>query len=161
MSQDVKLFHQCDHVVGGKQHAAHLCPRCLGKGYYYDISFDEAGKAITTSGQIKLQQEVLKIINDIRGDNPFFPDWGSGIHDYIGSKASKLDRMKIGYDVRMTLEYLRELQVDAREKYNNMADNEIIQNVLSVDVDQIIMGYDVDVKFSNIQEEIYEQAIEL
>lgn len=161
MSQDVKIFHQCDHVVGHKQHAAHLCPRCLGKGYYYDISFDEAGKAITTSGTIKLQQEVLKAVNDIRGDNLFFPNWGSGIHDFIGRKASKLDKMKIGLDVRLTLEYLRELQVDARRQYNNMNDNEVIQNVTAVDVDQYQLGYDVGVQFSNLEEEIYEQSIEL
>jgi len=161
MSQDVKLFHQCDHYVGGKQYAAPLCPRCLGKGYYYDISFDGSGKAITTSGTIKLQQEVLKAVNDIREDNLFFPRWGSGLHGFIGQKSSKLDRMKMGYDVRETLDYLRDLQLEAREDYRNMDDSEIIQDIEAVTVTPITTGYDVNVRFTNIESEIYGQSIEL
>ena len=40
MSIDAELFTLCDHYTGGKQYAPEKCPKCGGKGYYYDISYD-------------------------------------------------------------------------------------------------------------------------
>lgn len=161
MSQDVKLFHQCDHFTGGKQYTIEHCPKCLSKGYYYDISFDNAGKAVTTSGTIKLQQEVLKAMHDIRGDNLFFPRYGSGIHDFIGRKATVLDRMKIDYDVRLTLEHLRQLQMAANDVYGNFTEDEVLQGVEAVNIEQFVTGYNVGVTIKNVSNEIYDQSIEL
>ena len=161
MSQDVKLFHQCDHFTGGRQYTIEHCPKCLSKGYYYDISFDATGKAVTVGGTIKLQQEVLKAMHDIRGDNIFFPNYGSGIHDFIGRKATVTDTMKMDYDLRRTLEYLRQLQNLAARTYGNMSDDEVIKDVDSVDIQRFLTGYAVSVKFSNVSNETYDQQIEL
>ena len=161
MSRDVKLFHKCDHFTGGRQYTIEHCPKCLSKGYYYDIGFDTTGKAVLTTGSIKLQQEVLKAMHDIRGDNLFFPRYGSGIHDFIGRKATVLDRMKIDLDVRMTLDYLRQLQLAAQRQFGNFTEDEVLLGVNAVNIDQITTGYNVGVEITNVGDEVYSQEIEI
>jgi hypothetical protein len=159
MSYDVKIFNLCDHYTGGKQYMPEKCPKCLGKGYYYDIAFDKAGQAVLATGSIKLQQEMLKIINDVKGDNPFFERWGSELHDLIGQKSTKLTSPKLQLMIRTSLEYLRFLQCEESDTYNNMTMDEILLGVESIKVDNYYVGYDVSVVIKNTSNEILEQTI--
>ena len=91
MSTDVKVFNACNHVVNGERYTQDTCPLCRGKSYYKDIAFDNSGKAVLCTGEIKLQQEVLKIMDDPKGGNKFHPNWGDELianhsHAYLGSK---------------------------------------------------------------------------
>ena len=62
MSKDVQFFNMCNHIIDNKYYDLYACPRCYGKSYYIDICFDNAGEAVLAQGDIKLQQEILKII---------------------------------------------------------------------------------------------------
>ena len=159
MSVDVKIFTQCDHFTGGKQYIVERCPKCGGKGYYYDISYDLQGQAKLVTGTIKLQQEMLKIINDVRGNNLFFLRWGSELHDSIGTKRDKLTGSKLQVMVRMSLEYLRHLQLSQQEEYGNMTNDEVLLGVESIDIKDYVVGYDIDVTIKNTSNEILNQAI--
>lgn len=159
MSLDVKIFNICDHYTGGKQYLANLCPKCLGKGYYYDIHFDESGQAVLATGTIKLQQEMLKIINDVKGDNLFYTKFGSEIHDFVGQKSTKLTSNKLEFMIRQSLEYLRALQLAENDEYNNMNYDEILLGVESINIQQYLVGYDVAVTIKNTSNEILSQTI--
>ena len=159
MSTDVKYFCMCDHYANHKQYNYDMCPKCQGRGYYYDITFDASGNPVLATGTIKLQQEMLKIINDVRGNNQYFERWGSTIHDIIGTKATNMPKTKCEMAIRFALEYLRLLQLMENEDYKNMADNEILLDVQSVQVDQYDRGYDFHVTIKNQEEEILDQSI--
>ena len=161
MSVDVKLFNHCNHFTGGKQYTIETCPKCLGAGYYYDIAYDEANKVILTNGTIKLQQEVLKAMNDVKGENVFFPKYGSEIHGYVGRKSTVTSRMKMEYSIRQTLEYLRALQVAENNQYENMTSDEILQGVSRVDITPLVDGYDVGVTIANVSNTVLNQTIQL
>ena len=159
MSVDAKIFTLCDNYTGGKQYIPDRCPKCLGKGYYYDISYDLQGRAKLVTGTIKLQQEVLKIINDVKGDNPYFARWGSELHDLIGSKQDALTSAKLQMMVRTSLEYLRLLQVTEHEEYKNMTMDEILLGVESINVQDYVVGYDLNVTIKNTSDELLDQTI--
>jgi len=159
MSVDVDIFTQCDHYTGGKQYIIDRCPKCRGNGYYYDIDYDLQGHAKLITGSPKLQQECLKIINDVKGDNPFFLRWGSEVHNQIGKKQDKLTSSKIQMMIRMSLDYLRHLQLAQQDKYKNMTTDEILLGVEHIDIKNYVVGYDLDVTLKNASNEILDQTI--
>lgn len=159
MAKDVKIFNLCDHYTGGKQYIVERCPKCLGNGYYYDIAFDNSGQAVLATGTIKLQQEMLKIINDVKGNNLFFPRWGSELHGFIGQKATKLDNAKMQLMITTSLEYLRFLQCEESDTYRNMSTDEILLGVESMNIVNYVVGYDVSVTIKNNSNSILTQTI--
>lgn len=164
MSKDVKLFCACDHVVDGKMYQDRFCPKCFGKNYYYDLSFNNDGNVITTQGEIKLQQEVLKIMNDAKGGNVFFPNWGNllSTDEFIGGKNLKAMDEKIKMIVYQTLQHLKNVQINNQIIFENMTENEIIEEIEEIKVKAIPpSGYVVGVKFSNVVGKVYEQIIVL
>ena len=159
MSVDAKIFTLCDHTTGGKVYSVDLCPKCLGKGYYYDIDFDLQGQAKLITGTQKLQQEVLKIINDERGNNLYFNRWGSEVHDLIGSKQDKLTNSRLQIMVRMSLEYLQLLQQSAHSEYENFSSDEILLGIESIEMQSDVVGYDMRVTLKNQSNDILDQTI--
>ena len=159
MSTDIKMFCLCDHYCNHKQYSYDLCPKCKGMGYYYDITFDVSGNPVLATGTIKLQQEMLKMVNDVRGNNRYFERWGSTIHDIIGSKATNLPTAKCEIAIRMCLEYLRLLQLAENETYDNMTDDEILLDVERIVITSFDRGYDFDITIKNQSDEILEQSI--
>lgn len=159
MSIDAKIFTPCDHYTGGKQYIVDRCPKCLGKGYYYDIEFDLQGQAKLITGTQKLQQEVLKIINDERGNNLYFSRWGSEIHNLIGSKQDRLTNSRLQIMVRMSLEYLQLLQQSAQTEYENFSSDEILLGVENIEMQSYVVGYDMKVTLKNKSNDILEQTI--
>ena len=69
------VFNGCNHMINGTLYASNLCPKCRGKNYYKDIAFDNNGHAILCDKEIKLQQEVLKIVDDPKFGNKFHQLW--------------------------------------------------------------------------------------
>jgi len=138
-----------------------MCPKCKGKGYYYDITFDASGNPVLATGTIKLQQEMLKIINDVRGNNKYFERWGSTIHDIVGSKMTNMPAAKCEMAVRFALEYLKLLQTIEDEEYKNMTKDEILLDVESVKTTQFDRGYNLHIAIKNQSDELLDQSIYL
>lgn len=162
MSKDIKLFTACNHVINGETYSPGECPRCYGVNYYYDLTFDNEGKIITTNGEIKLQQEVLKIMNDKKGGNKFFTEWGNPIisDGYIGSKNTHATAERIRMAVYETLQHLKNVQINNQIIFNNMTEEEIIEDIEEIYVKSIPpSGYVIGVKFTNAIDTIYEQTI--
>ena len=159
LSTDIKLFCQCDHYANHKQYNYDMCPKCKGNGYYYDITFDVSGNPVLATGTIKLQQEMLKIVNDVKGNNKYYEEWGSTVHDIIGSKMTNMPAAKCELAVRMALEYLKLLQITENTNYENMTNDEILLDVEKVNIIQFDRGYELDITIKNQSDEIFEQTI--
>ena len=159
MSIDAEIFTMCDHYTGGKQYAPEKCPKCGGVGYYYDISYDNQGQAKLVTGTVKLQQEVLKIINDEKGNNIFFERWGSELHNLIGTKKTKLTNSKVQMMIITSLEYLQLLQNQENNLYKNMSQDEILLGIKDINVDDYNVGFDVSVTIENQSNEILNQTV--
>ena len=165
MSTDVKVFNACNHVVNGERYTQNTCPLCKGKSYYKDIAFDNNGKAVLCTGEIKLQQEILKIMDDPKGGNKFHINWGDELitnnsHAMLGSKNLPLVAQRIRIIIYETMVYLKNVQVNNQVLFKNMSEEEIIDQIVSIDVDTYSpVGFIVNVKFSNLEGEIFTQQI--
>jgi hypothetical protein len=160
MSQDVKFFVACDHLVDNRIYNNDECPRCYGKGYYLDIHFDNSGQAVLTTGSLKLQQEILKVIMDEKYKNVFHPLWGSELHDLPGSKNLRITRVKIEMAVRSAIEYLKNVQLAEYAEFKNLTTEEILDQILYIEVTPLgPTGYSVNVVISNSVGELMSQTI--
>lgn len=167
MSIDVKMFNGCNHVIDGKRYKLEDCPLCNGFGLYYDICFDREGQVITCSKSTKLQQEVLKIINDKKFANKFHKEWGNMLinivdNGIIGKKNLPNTKEKIKMIIYKTLEYLKSLQVNNQIVFKNMNDEEILKNILDIQVTPINnIGYEISISFDDLAGNIYTQKISI
>ena len=134
MSKDVKMFCACDHIVDGVSYIDSSCPKCYDKGYYYDIYFDEAGQSVLTSGTLKLQQEILKILIDKKGENVFDTEWGSDLYDMGGFKNLNINKAKAEMFIIQALDYLKSLQVGENFVYDNFSVDEVLSDIKSLDI---------------------------
>ena len=100
-------------------------------------------------------------MNDVRGNNIFFPQWGCELHGLIGEKHTKLTSSKLQMMIRLSLEYLRFLQCEEHEVYRNMTSDEILLGVESINVKDLVVGYDVSVTIKNMSDEIIGDVIQL
>lgn len=162
MSRDVKYFNACDHIVNDKTYDIQLCPKCYGKGYYFDVYFDNVGEIITSEDEIKLQQEMLKVIIDHKFNNLFHEDWGSQLHNLIGSKNNEITKNKIKMLARQAEEYLQKVQINEYRQFNNLNEKEIIKDIVSVDIKRVgETGYLITILIKNVADNIFEQTIEI
>ena len=160
MSLDVKFFTACSHVVNGIQYRYDLCPRCYGRGYYIDISFDSGGKAVLTGGPIKMQQEILKILIDHKGSNPFHLNWGSEVYTLPGHKQTRITKTRIELMIREAIEYLRRLQKNEALTNKYVTDSEIIKDISYITIKRVgITGWSVYVVLTNNVQEVYSQVV--
>lgn len=162
MSYDVKFLNACNHIVNNVSYDIQLCPKCLGKGYYLDCCFDKKGGAITAQDDIKLQQEILKIIIDNKKGNLFHEEWGSLVTTLIGSKNNEITKNRLKVLVRQAEEYLQRVQLIEFEEHKQLNEKEIISAIESVDVQNISpTGYLVTVRIANEVGDIYEQSVKI
>jgi hypothetical protein len=162
MSKDVKLIVACNHIVNGKTYESDRCPKCYGKGYYYDIYFDGFGQPSIAEGNIKLQQEMLKIIIDHKYHNQFHKLWGSDVNSMIGSKNININKSKLELIIRDTLQHLRNVQISEQIKYNNITDEEILDKILYINIMPLgPTGYNIEVIISNDLGQTFVQTIKI
>ena len=161
MSSDVKFFTACDHQVNGTTYESPYCPRCYGKGYYLDVSFDASGDAVTTSGSIKLQQEMLKVLLDKKGSDVFDKNFGSDIYLYLGHKKLLITKSKLEMAVRRAIEYLKKVQENEADTNATISSEEIFDSIKYIEITAIsITGWKLNVYCSNMVSEVYSQSID-
>lgn len=86
--REPQLKWPCTHNLPSGQYTLYTCPRCLGKGYFYDIKFDAGGLIPQVWDETKLAQELEKIT--ITDFNPFHPEYGAKLKSRVG-QVSKDD----------------------------------------------------------------------
>ena len=163
MSKDMMIFNLCDHMINGEKYNIEDCPLCKGKSYYYDIAFNQKGEIETCEDSIKLQQEVLKILTDIKGGNRFFPNYGNELtKDTIGKKKNSTTQQRIQIALYDTLQYLKNIQINNKILFGNMSDKEILEEISNVLVKSVgVDKYKILITFTNAHGETFTQAIEI
>lgn len=162
MSKDIKIFNGCDHVIDNVMYEYNTCPRCYGYDFYYDIALDLNGRVITCEKDTKLQQEVLKIMNDEKRGNLFHLDWGNLLitSTIVGTKNLSITEQKIKMLVYETLQYLKNVQINNQILFNNMTEEEILEEITDIQVLSLgPMGYQINVTFKNVAGDIFRQEI--
>ncbi|MNM81095.1 hypothetical protein D3C81_930830 [compost metagenome] len=163
MSQDVRMFVMCNHIINGEVLEESRCPRCYGKGYYFDIHFDEDGQTIISEKTLKLQQELLKITIEEKGENIFHPQWGDETRRrLIGSKNNPKAQNQIQVLVKDCIQYLQNVQIGNQTLFQNMTDEEIIATIDSINVIKSSqVGYEVQVTVTSQAGETINYAFSL
>lgn len=135
---DVKLKHTCDHNLPSGKYNLNSCPRCLGKGYYFDIKFSPRGDVLTVSEIEKLLQELVKITLTSKGGNFFHDEYGSHVSDSIGMVQSKNFReARLKQSIIDAVLRLRYLQRDGIEKGYRFSLKELIDKISKIEIYEI------------------------
>lgn len=137
MSKDIKFFSACNHYVNNQQYREDMCPRCYGKGYYVDIAFDNAGKAVLADKTIKLQQECLKVLLDDKMSDLFFPHWGSEVNAFIGKKKTAATKARLEMTIRSAIERLKEIQEHEALSNAHINAHEIINKIEYIELEPV------------------------
>lgn len=160
MSKDIKIFNACDHIVENEKYDYSMCPKCYGKGYYFDINFDNSGEAVLTENSIKLQQEMLKVIIDKKFQNVYHPTWGSEFDYLIGSKNVNINKNKMELIIRSALEHLKAVQSSNNKNFKNLTDSELLNEIEYIEIKSSgPTEIEIHVTISNVLGEIFEQSI--
>lgn len=161
MSRDVKMFTACNHFVNDVYYESQICPRCYGKGFYFDIYLDTTGSPILSESSSKLQQEVLKIMIENKGDNQFHSEWGLDVNDrLVGNKNMAFMTTKIELLIRQTLQYLQRVQSGENAVWDNMSQEETLSSIDSIEVLPVgKTGYQVKIKVTNISGQTIVQSL--
>ncbi|MNY21802.1 hypothetical protein D3C86_1553720 [compost metagenome] len=124
------------------------CTKCYGKNFYFDISFDASGQAVTADNSMKLLQELIKIILEDKEGNAFHPNWGCDIAKRIGTKKrGPADKFKVEMSVRSAIDYLKSVQENNQLLKRNMRPEEMIVGISSITVEEdSSTGYNVYVE---------------
>lgn len=82
--REPKLRQLCNHVLASGTFTLATCPRCLSKGYYYDILINQDGLIAQVQGVSKLGQELEKITITQVGENTFHISYGTVVNEVFG-----------------------------------------------------------------------------
>ena len=168
MAFDFDLTCNCDHVVDGiqywgfdlmsdqeqyflendstfkqkflKQMVYSICPRCNGRGWYYDFHFSKndaftnaATNPVTVRSRAKFRQETTKFLMTVMGDNIFHPLYGIGYFDFIGTKINDSTEDLLRIATINGLEYLRALFVQ-QKTYQDVGAEEVFTYISDLQV---------------------------
>ena len=146
MSFDIGKTIQCDHIdytgkfwgeqdASGKYIKISGCPKCLGRGYYYDLEWNSADGNVTQVEDLELLQElcVKAILTKIKS-NKFHPEYGTSIYDAIAT-VSSTDYMArlLETEIEKAFGYLRYRQEMQLQVGQEMSDDELIYSVPHID----------------------------
>ena len=135
---DAKLKHNCDHNLPGGKYSLNTCPRCLGKGFYFDIKFSPGGDIFLVNEVEKLLQELVKITLTSKGTNPFHGEYGSYVSDSIGKLQVKEFREgRLKQSIMDAVLRLRYLQREGIERGYKFSLKELIDKVENIEIYEI------------------------
>ena len=161
MSKDMMIFNACNHKIDRVEYPALECPLCKGKGFYYDIAYEQRGRIVTCDNEIKLQQEILKILNDIKGGNPFHPNYGNNIYNVgFGRKNTDVMVQRIQVMIYDALQYLRGIQINNKVLFKNATDAELLEEINEINVVQLEpTRYQISIKFTSASGAVFSQSL--
>ena len=125
---DVQLKHVCNHKLSDAQYTLSKCPRCLGKGYYYDIQFNAAGKVLEVSLVDKLAQTLEKFV--LTESNDFHPEVAINVAQWLGDSPISEIKAVIKFELSKSLMAL----ISSQRGIPNLAGEAQIAKVNSIDV---------------------------
>jgi phage baseplate assembly protein W len=123
--KDFLMGQICDHLIGNAKYIQSTCPKCGGTGTTQGLGNDliEKNRYIEISGEMKLRQQILKILMTPKGYYDDELDYGCELLNIIGGKHTLLTFSKIRKAVIDSLQYLIENQVE------DLPDNEKIYGI--------------------------------
>lgn len=124
------------------------CPRCLGKGYVYDMGINPYGKLIETTGSAKLKQEIIKILLTTLGNNDFDSLYGSALNNLIGEELSTYTSTLIQKYISDAMQYLTNkqtgLDLTDEERFLRIDQINVVQDVEDytvINIQLIVLNY--------------------
>lgn len=117
---------------------ADYCPKCAGRRYIDDFSFDASGTVMTVSQEELLLQRFEKIVITKLHSNMFHDWYGSGMYNLVGRKITDLDlfRTKIVDQINKAAEKLRNIQKDLGAYGRSVHPGELLGQILGIYVEE-------------------------
>ena len=114
------------------------CNKCLGSGYYDDLSYDTQGNLAVVKDEYLLMQNVEKFTITKITSNPFHQEIGSALESLIGQRVTNISFLisQITSQVTMSLKKLQDFQTQLIKTGREVSLGEQLQAVISVNVTQ-------------------------
>lgn len=109
------------------------CPKCFGKGYYYDCEVDNLGILTKIVGDAKLRQELEKITLTQKGNNRFHLAYGLD-RNVFGLVDPSFVRTRIRAALIIMLKHFNLLQKEADAGGQFLPDTEYMDGVKGIEV---------------------------
>ena len=123
----------CNHVVGNPAISYTLanCPRCLGKGVYGDVSFDNAGRLNILNNVLQLNQQIEKTLTENKRPSGYGFDY-----TLLSGTIDSGKTLAIKREVTRVINYLINVQQNEKASGFYYRTTEEIFSLDSVDVYQ-------------------------
>ncbi len=141
---DVGKTLTCDHVVGGVRYSEETCPRCLGRGFYYDFELDAHGNVPQVFGANLLSELILKFVLTPRGSSKIHPGFGTRIPVSVASTS--LSREDVLLELRRALGLLALYQRDQISLGQTLLDEEFFAGLDDLSIEVGDRSLDIQVK---------------
>jgi len=116
------------------------CPKCHGKGDYYDLVWNATSGEVSKVEDLSLLQELaVKAVLTSKGDNIYHPSYGTAITDSVAAPSSSVDAVArlIEQQVVQALGGVRFRQDQQLEIGQVMTDDELIRAISGIEVEII------------------------
>lgn len=107
------------------------CLRCQTFAVENDYRIGASGEPLQISNENLLNQAVLKILETVKGSNPFHPEYGTMLLNRIGIKAIGAGVTTINEDVVTALSILQQTQ-EFQGRYQEVTSREQLATILAV-----------------------------
>lgn len=131
--KEPKLRQVCNHVLASGTFTLDTCPRCLGKGYYYDILINQDGFIDSVQGVSKLGQELEKITITQIGENIFHISYGTIVNEVFGELTIPGREALLRQSIISAVYRLKTLQQLELENGGQFTPAELIDSVDKID----------------------------
>ena len=123
------------------------CPYCSGSGVTNDISFGSIGLLSLVYNNDKLAQTVTRGAVFERGNNPYFPTYGTNLQGMIGSKNMQNAWLLRGelYDFLKNLKSFQNYIDTTNPGF--LSPGEILENILEITIQQLDGGMHLKFNF--------------
>lgn len=130
MSCDFQVLKPCKHVEG--RYDSDNCVVCLGTNFYFDIVLTQFGEPTLARGLIKAVQEIIHLFRNEPGTfgDYGYPEYGSQIYKFIGSKNLLPQRLKV--QVLDDLNYITNIKERQQQQFRNIDSSELIKDIVGI-----------------------------
>ena len=121
----------CDHILGNPpvSYTLSTCPKCLGKGIYGDIVFNNLGKVQTISKIDQLKQQIKKIL--LENTRPS----GYGLtYSLIFNVVNEAQLLAIKRELNRCIDYLNSVHEENIKSNFFYSNQEIINSINNIEV---------------------------
>jgi hypothetical protein len=130
MAFDIASKHTCYHVISGVNYLPVQCPRCHGRGFYYDLLPHTLGQVALITGSDKLVQQLEKAFLEQRRPS----GWGFNHKALVGLYQVDTIKALLTSEIVATLSFVKQQQQSQLQQGISLTASELIDQAGDLEI---------------------------